>query len=113
MSDKNGSIVVIQKLEVNSIYEYQVYVYNAKTLIIKPVNGVFKTLNTTIIPGQNHKLIIVTVDLHTIDLTSLVPNSAEHYTNKPIKWTGGTISGLTTESYTNQQTKWIHEGINV
>ena len=51
MSDKNGSIVVIQKLEVNSIYEYQVYVYNAKTLIIKPVNGVFKTLNTTIIPG--------------------------------------------------------------
>ena len=53
MSDKNGSIVVLRELEVNSVYEYQVFVYNATTLVIKPVNGVFKTLNniTTITSG--------------------------------------------------------------
>ena len=53
ISDKNGSIVVLRELEVNSVYEYQVFVYNATTLIIKPVNGIFKTLNniTTITPG--------------------------------------------------------------
>ena len=53
MSDKNGSIVVLRELEVNSVYEYQVFVYNATTLVIKPVNGIFKTLNniTTITQG--------------------------------------------------------------
>ena len=53
ISDKNGSIVVLRELEVNSVYEYQVFVYNTTTLVIKPVNGIFKTLNniTTITPG--------------------------------------------------------------
>ena len=51
MSDKNGSIVVLRELEVNSVYEYQIFVYNTTTLVIKPVTGIFKTLNTVPIPG--------------------------------------------------------------
>ena len=50
ISDKNGSIVVLRELEVNSLYEYQVFIYNT-TLVIKSVNGVFKTLKNITIPG--------------------------------------------------------------